>query len=133
MSKYEIKPYKSVGNINFGEERDSVRNKFGEFKEFKKNKFSKNTTDDFSVFHVFYDTENKVNAVEFFNPICKEILFNDINLFSKSYEELKNKFSDNSCEEDDCGIIFKSYGFSLYSPDKKTIESVLVFKKGYFD
>lgn len=129
MSKYEIKSYVSVGNINFGEERDSVRSKNGKYKEFKKSKFSKNTTDDFSVFHVFYDTENKVNAVEFF----ENVYMNNIDLFSKTYEELKNIFLDSTCEEDDCGIIFKSYGFSLYSPDKKTIESVLVFKKGYFD
>ena len=129
MSKYEIKSYVSVGNINFGEERDSVRLKNGNYKEFKKSKFSKNTTDDFSSFHVFYDAENKVNAVEFF----ESVYMNNIDLFSKTYEELKNIFLDSTCEEDDCGIIFKSYGFSLYSPDKKTIESVLVFKKGYFD
>lgn len=131
MTKYEIKSYVSVGNINFGEERASVRSKNEEYeyKEFKKSKFSKNTTDDFSVFHVFYDKDNKVNAVEFF----ENVYMNNIDLFSKTYEELKNIFSDSTCEEDDCGIIFKKYGFSLYSPDKKTIESVLVFKKGYFD
>lgn len=129
MSKFDIKSYVSVGNINLGEERNSVRNKNGNYKEFKKSKYSKNTTDDFSSFHVFYDADNKVIAVEFF----ENVYLNDINLFSKTYKELKDLFHDSSDKEDDSGIIFTKYGFSVYSPDKQTIETVLVFKKGYYD
>lgn len=129
MSKFDIKSYVSVGNINLGEERNSVRNKNGNYKEFKKSKYSKNTTDDFSSFHVFYDADNKVIAVEFF----ENAYLDNINLFSKTYKELKDLFHDSSDKEDDSGIIFMKYGFSVYSPDKQTIETVLVFKKGYYD
>ena len=54
MSKFVINSLKSVGNIKFGESREEVRKEYGDFKEFKKSKYSKNTTDDFKSFHVYY-------------------------------------------------------------------------------
>lgn len=131
VSSFELKPYVSVGNIIFGESRETVREKNGEFREFKKSKFSKNTTDDFSKFHVYYDKDNKVEAVEFFGE-CS-VVFNEVDLFSKTFDELKKIFEDESNEEDESGIIFKKFGFSIYSPEKNKAETILAFKKGYYD
>jgi len=131
MDKYEIKSYQGIGNINFGEDRSEIRNKLGLYKEFKKSKFSKNTTDDFRIFHVFYSAENKVNAVEFFPE--SNLKFCNISLFANSYKEIINQIEDSNIEEDETGIIFKTLGFSLFSPNKDKIESILVFEKGYYD
>ena len=56
MKKWIIVPNKKVGDIEFGMKRKTVREVIGEeYKEFKKNIFSKNTTDDYGEFHVYYN------------------------------------------------------------------------------
>ena len=55
MDKWEFKPLESIGCIKFGMDRDEVHRLLGaECVEFKKNKFSKNTSDDYKKFHIFY-------------------------------------------------------------------------------
>ena len=127
----EIKVYESVGNIKFGASRETVRKNNGPYKEFKKSRFSKNTTDDFSGFQVFYNEDNTVCAVEIFRET--ELLFRGISLFSKTYPELKALLKDSNAAEDSSGITYKTLGFSVYAPEQKEIESILVFCKGYFD
>ena len=133
MDKIEIEPYERVGNIKFGSERETVRKDNGNFKEFRKSRFSKNSTDDFSSFHVFYSEDDRVEAVEFFRE--SNLYFHDIQLFSQSYSDLKARFNalDSSIREDESGIIYKTLGFSVYSPDGEQVESILVFEKGYYD
>ena len=133
MDKIEIEPYEKVGNIKFGSERETVRKDNGNFKEFRKSCFSKNSTDDFSSFHVFYSEDDRVEAVEFFRE--SNLYFHDIQLFSQSYGDLKTRFNalDSNITEDESGIIYKTLGFSVYSPDGEQVESILVFGKGYYD
>lgn len=70
MDKWIVKPLVSVGDIAFGMERESVRKLFHEkYKEFRKTKLSKNTTDDFGRFHVYYNEQDKVDAVEIFEGV----------------------------------------------------------------
>lgn len=133
MDKIEIEPYERAGNIKFGSERETVRKDNGNFKEFRKSRFSKNSTDDFSSFHVFYSEDDRVEAVEFFRE--SNLYFHDIQLFSQSYSDLKARFNalDSNITEDESGIIYKTLGFSVYSPDGEQVESILVFEKGYYD
>lgn len=133
MDKIEIEPYEKVGNIKFGSERETVRKDNGNFKEFRKSRFSKNSTDDFSSFHVFYSEDDRVEAVEFFRE--SNLYFHDIQLFSQSYSDLKARLNalDSNITEDESGIIYKTLGFSVYSPDGEQVESILVFEKGYYD
>ncbi len=58
---------KKVGDIEFGMKRSEVRSILGKYKEFSKTKDSKNTADDFKYCHVFYDSNNKCEAVELFD------------------------------------------------------------------
>ena len=133
MDKIEIEPYERVGNIKFGSERETVRKDNGNFKEFRKSRFSKNSTDDFASFHVFYSEDDRVEAVEFFRE--SNLYFHDIQLFSQSYGDLKTRLNalDSNITEDESGIIYKTLGFSVYSPDGEQVESILVFEKGYYD
>lgn len=133
MDKIEIEPYERAGNIKFGSERETVRKDNGNFKEFRKSRFSKNSTDDFSSFHVFYSEDDRVEAVEFFRE--SNLYFHDIQLFSQSYSDLKARLNalDSNITEDESGIIYKTLGFSVYSPDGEQVESILVFGKGYYD
>jgi hypothetical protein len=131
--KYEIIPYTKVGEIGFNMSRESARNLLGRFKEFRKNKFSRNTTDDFDVFHVYYDQDNKVEAAEFFGGV--ELVFNERNLLEMDYNELIQFVKSNSfaCREGDSGIIVNDIGISAYAPEKTRIESILVYRRGYYD
>jgi hypothetical protein len=131
--KFEITPYKSVGEIAFENPREAVRKLLGEYKEFKKSKFSKNTTDDFKFCHVFYDENDKVNAIEFFTEI--ELLLKNKNILAMNFNSLLQfvKESSYSYTEDDTGAIVNDIGIAIYAPDKNRVESILVYKKGYYD
>ena len=61
-----FKPYKSYAGIAFGASRNELRSLLGKYQEFKKSPFSKNTTDDFGDFHVYYSEDNLVEAIEVF-------------------------------------------------------------------
>ena len=131
MKKLEIKSYESVGNIRLGEKREDVRKSNGVYKEFKKTRFSNNSTDDFGKFHVYYNDNNIVIAIEFFRE--SELSFHGTLLFQKTLSELKALLKDSEIVEDSCSIIYKTLGFAIYSSNKKEIESITVFCKGYYD
>ena len=130
--KFIIESKKKVGDIEFGNERNLIRSIFKEFKEFKKSKFSKNTTDDFEICHVYYNIDNKCEAVEFFNE--SEIIFNEINLFDLNYSDVQKMFSklDTNLITNSYEITSKEIGISISFSDRKP-ETILVFSEGYFD
>lgn len=130
MSKITISPYEGFNQISFGDSREIVRNKLGNYTEFKKSKFSKNTTDDFGFCHVFYTPDNKVNAIEFFPGA--EVSFNNKSLFSLSYSDAKAFLSDSSIEENDCGAKFPKYGISIFAPELSKIETILIYSRNYW-
>lgn len=131
MFRLEFESYKSVGNVSFLESREAVRKELGEFSEFKKNKYSENTTDDFKGLHVYYDKENTVEAIEIFKE--NELLYKNTNLFSLNFSQIKEFLADNHIEEDDSSCIFYTIGLSVYAPEKNKIESILIFKKDYYN
>ena len=133
MSEFEIIPYKKVGDISFQLSRDAVRKLLGEFKEFKKTKSSKKMTDDFKFCHVFYDNDDKVEAVEFFKE--SELLYDEKNIFSMSYNDLLQFLNEKKIvfKEDDSGVIIERLGIAVYAPAKRKIESIFVYRKGYYD
>jgi hypothetical protein len=133
VSKFEITPYVGAGSIKFDNSRESVREILGGFTEFKKSKLSKNTTDNFKFCHVFYNKDNKVEAIEFFAET--ELLLAGKNLFSMSFNELLQFITTNSFsyKEDDTGAISNELGIAIYAPGKSIIETILVYKKGYYD
>ena len=120
-------PLLGVNEVKFGMNRDEVRKIFGQAREFKKSKFSKNTTDDFGFCHVFYDQDNKCEAIEIFPEV--EVFIDGKNVFSEDLEILKSMFSD--FEEDESGFFSKKYSIGIYAPCKKT-ESILLGCDGYY-
>lgn len=131
MKAYEIIPYKRVGAIEFGYEREKVRKILGDFTEFKKTKKSQNTSDDFGHLHVFYNQENKCEAIELFPEA--DVFMDRFNVFYMSVTEIKRQLQviDPEMEVDDDTITSLKYGISVYAPGEE-VESILAFVKGYY-
>lgn len=128
MMKFDVVPNKSVGNVIMGMDRDSVRKKLAGFKkEFKKTLFSRRATDDFGYCHVFYNSEDKCNAIEFWGNV--KLVYKNTNLFDLKKEELPEYFSD--IKEDYGSYISRKYSIGI-SYDGNKIESILIGCKGYY-
>ncbi len=128
MERWELKPLESIGKIAFGMNRDQVHQLFGEgCREFRKSKFSKNTTDDYGRFHVFYTADDKVEAVEIFEGI--EVAYGGTVVFPAALDKAEAILGSMA---EDCGSYIqaeKSVG--IYAPEKKA-EAILAGKKGYY-
>ena len=127
MIRIDAIPLKSVGKIEFGMDRNTVRTLCGEYKEFKKSKFSKNTTDDFGAFHVYYSIDNKCEAVEIFDDA--EVFFNDEKIFPTDNSVFMSFFED--ATEEEGSIISKKMTVAVYAPSGKA-ESILFGAEGYY-
>ena len=128
MMKFSVNPNEYVGNIKFGQTRDEVRRLLTGFKkEFKKNKYSRNTTDDFGYCHVFYDVENRLNAVEFFEQ-CN-LVYQGENLFEITVDELKKLLPD--IREDYGSYISQKYSIGI-TFDGTRVDTVLIGCKDYY-
>jgi transcriptional accessory protein Tex/SPT6 len=132
MYKWTIEPTKKIGKIIFGMEKKEIRDIFSEYKEFKKTKYSKNTTDDFGLFHVYYNKENKCEAVEIFEDV--EIFIDNNKIFPgtilNAINILKKRDTNIEIETDSCISVELSIG--IYAPNGQ-IESILFGKEGYYD
>ena len=117
-------PLEEVNGIKFGTGRDKVREKLGAYKEFKKTPFSENSTDDFGYCHVYYDNENKFEAIEIFDA---EVYIGDRKVFPVSVDDLSDIIDD---FDDELISISKSIG--IYAPDNEP-ESILFGCKGYYE
>ncbi len=126
--KFDVKLLESVNQIRFGMSRKEVRklNK-NRYKTFKKNIFSRNTTDDFRAFHVYYDKNNNCEAVE----ICEfdEMTINNKQV-SKNFKDFENVIND--LVENTGSYISKSCSIGITQEDG-IVESVLVGCRGYYD
>ena len=65
--RLNVNPLESVGDVKFGMTREEVRSIFGDAEEFKKDPDDDITTDDFGFCHVFYDEDDRCEAVEIFD------------------------------------------------------------------
>lgn len=124
--KIIVKPLKSVNDVRFGMKREEVRNRFGEFTEFRKSKFSKNTTDNFKWCHVYYDKDDRCEAIEIFDG---DVFMDDIKLFPSDPSTLNKVFDD--LNKDDTGYISEKYSVGIYAPDNE-MEAILFGTKGYY-
>lgn len=126
---FTITPFSNVGDIKFDSNREVVRKQLGKFVEFRKTRFSRNTTDDFGGFHVFYSVDNTVDAVELF-PIETIVIFGGQNLFTLNRNELVEIFSDTKLKEEDGYLSFESFGVEI-SMEDNIVTSILVHKRNY--
>lgn len=126
--RINVVPTIKVGEVEFGMSREEVRTLLGEAKEFYKFEDDINTTDDFGFCHVFYDQDNKCEAIEIFSEA--EVFCNDTLIFPTDFITAKKAISD--FEEDDEGLISYSQSIGIYAPDGD-MESILFGKTGYYD
>lgn len=129
MEKVIVQPTLGFANVTFGMSRDDVRRNFTGFKgEFKKTPLDIQSTDDFGFCHVFYDDENKCEAVEFFPEIEVEIYGQTI--MPGQIEDLKKIIPDLSEIEDGCWISKNSS--TGITASNGHIESILFGKPNYY-
>ena len=126
--KFDVKPLEQVNQIHFGMSRKEIRKLYkNRYNVFKKNIFSRNTTDDFRDFHVYYDKNNTCEAVE----ICN---FDDMTIngkpVSKDFNDFKKVIDD--LAEDMGSYISKTYSVGITVEDG-LVESVLFGCKGYYE
>lgn len=128
MKKLCVTPLEGFNNIRFGTNRDDVRNTLNlEFREFRKTKYSKNTTDDYGVFHLYYDMKNKLEAIEIVGEIDVDIMGGKV--FPGNINQLKNLITD--LRQD--GNYYESNIFSIgVVANDNEIESILFGKVGYY-
>lgn len=128
MTTIKVCPLISVDGIPFGTSRADVRNACGnDFREFKKSTFSKNTSDDYGTFHVFYDKNNCMNAIEFFEGATvyvgsTQVFPANLKTVSRVFENLREDGGSYTSIED-------SVSFTLAG---ENIECILFGTKGYF-
>ena len=128
MDNWIVIPMEKVNDIEFGMERSEVRKKFAvPVREFKKSKFSKRTTDDFGSCHVYYDENDKCEAVEIFDEVA--VYAYDKKIFPVTVEEVKKIIPDLVEEED--SYISENLSIGIYAPGDK-MESILIGCKGYY-
>ena len=134
--RFDIIPTVSVNNIPFGASREDVRAALGEYEEFKKDEDDEVTTDDFDFCHVFYDEDNRFEAIEIFEE--NTVYINDKQIYPAKPSELR-KLADDF--EEECGTnISLSLSMGTDAPDEdedeedeEIAESVVFGKKGYYD
>jgi hypothetical protein len=87
---------------------------------------------------VYYEADGKAEAVEFAQPA--EPIFEGTNLLSIPFSELAAliQLRDRATEVETTELTSKAIGIGAYAPEaeespEKPAESVIVFKKGYYD
>ena len=129
MDKWTVIPTKKVNDIEFGMERAEVRKKFSvPAREFKKSKFSKRTTDNFGSCHVYYDENDRCEAVEIFDDA--EVYMDGKKVFPITIQEIMEIIPDLVKEED--SLISQNASVGIYAPGDK-MESILIGCEGYYD
>ena len=128
MKKIIIIPLIGFSEIKFGMFRKNVRLLLGNYREFFKNEYSVNSADDFGYCHIFYDKDNKFEAVEFFQDV--ELFIDDKCIFPGTITEIQKIIKDLK-EEYGC-FISKSKSIGIVVNDT-IIESVLVGNSGYYN
>lgn len=138
---YEISPLEGIDGIRFGMNFQAVRSLMGvDFKSFMRTPSSVFPCDHFSEAGVFayYDANGGLEAVELAEPAAPT--FEGVNLLRMNFESvlafLKSK--DASVSRDVDGAISIALGVSVYAPQalkdsSANCESVMVFKRGYYD
>lgn len=85
--RFDAVPTVSVNGVTFGMSREKIRSLLGTATEFYKFADDVNPTDDFKVCHVFYDENDKCEAIEIFYEV--EVYVNGSLVFPTDFETAK--------------------------------------------
>lgn len=139
---YSVKPREGLGPLHFGMPRREVRQVLGAgWEEFLKSPFDDVPTDawDELGLHVYYDGEDRLEAVETFRPARPTWQGED--LLSVSYRRLRHLLRQGDRRlEVEAGEGLTSYrlGVGAHAPDgedepEAPVEGVIVFRRGYYE
>lgn len=121
-------PLVGIDKLKFGMRRHEVRNILGNPTEFLKTNEDKKTTDDFGFCHVFYDEDDRCEAIEIFTE--NEVYIGDSKVFPTDFASAKKVVP--GFIEDDDGLLSYELSIGIYAPDNE-MESILFAKKGYYE
>lgn len=131
MEKWKIIPGISLNGIAFGETRDQVRVRIGKpYKEFKKTPFAENTTDAYEDYHIYYDKNNLLEAIEFFGDV--KVYIGRSVVFPGRITKAQKLFGDLSDEGYGYISLAYSVGITLNSDDETKIEGILFGCEEYY-
>lgn len=129
MDKWLVEPLKSVKGIAFGENRETARKLMGgEYTEFKKSRYSSNTSDDFGCCHIFYDGDNKVEAVEIFSDV--EVVILGKSVFPDGLDDLKALIPD---LKDEGGSFISEKSSVGVTMDGRNMDAILFGCPNYYN
>lgn len=133
MNKFNVELLKGIDNINFGDSREIVERHFsGKLLDYKKNVFSKSETTDYGDFQIYYDENEKFEAIEIFENT--KVYIGDVLIFPgniHSAEKIINDLEpDGDCESG--YYISRSKSIGIYAPDEE-IECILFGGSDYYN
>lgn len=141
MNELIITPNKGVGPFSFGMTREEVRNVLGgNVVEYKKMPMSDTFTDAFNDhgIHIYYDSNDTCEAIEMALPADPK--FSHKHMIGRPFSELKSTIisQDSDVELDETGLLSFPLGIGLFVPELEDsedslVESVIVFKEGYYE
>lgn len=135
---YVIKSYQGFNDLKIGWTSLEIE----EYMKIKPSKFKKNNndlveTDAYDDFFVYYDDDGKSEAIEFNSNA--DLKFETITFFDRNYSNVEADFRkiDSNIEIDELGFISNKFGIGVYITNKdeedSKIESVIIYKRGYYD
>lgn len=132
MKKIDVIPLIQVNGVKFGMKRSEVRTILGEATEFFKTASSTNLTDDFGYCHVFYDVNDRCEAIEFFDDT--EVYIDSKLIFPTNKERALNLFKSvfEDFIQDDDGLISYKYSIGIFAPNE-SMESILIGRENYYE
>ncbi len=131
MKKWIIVPLKSMGKLTFGDDRTVVRGLLGDdYREIKKNIFSENTMDAYATFHVYYNRDNQLEAIEFFAE--NRLIIAGKKIFPGKISQAQELVPDLQAEGDYYTSTTMSIGIAVSPDDPETMQSILIGCSGYY-
>ena len=85
--RFDAVPTVSVNGVTFGMSREKIRSLLGTATEFYKFADDVNTTDNFKFCHIFYDENDKCEAIEIMDEV--EVYVNGSLVFPTDFETAK--------------------------------------------
>ncbi|MCC7000380.1 MAG: hypothetical protein IT370_37630 [Deltaproteobacteria bacterium] len=137
----EIRSYDGAGALRLGMSRASIRAALGvEPETFMKTTAAALPTDDFQGLgvHVEYEGADVCASIEMMPPA--EPTFRGVALIGRPYREVRDQILalDPGLSEDGAGFTSDALGFGVYAPSARKepdepVESVIVFRRNYYD
>ncbi len=131
--KITIRSMESVNEIKFGMTRDEIHSFWGETKGFYKGQEDEILTDDYGYCHIYYDSDDLFEAIEFVDNDLEIHYENTI--LPKKYSAILSFFRNiyDDIEEDENGFISKKGSVGVYiENDEDIVDAILFGKKDYY-